>query len=96
MTTALFLVLVLSIGYSFYRYIVYPLVRSPLSSIPNAHPTAVLSSIWILWIRYIGKENATVYDAHTRLGPMVRLGPNEISLNCVDGGIRTVSQTKKS
>ncbi|KAH0075623.1 cytochrome P450, partial [Aureobasidium melanogenum] len=35
-------------------------------------------------------ENATVLAAHERLGPLVRLGPNEISVNCVNGGIRTV------
>lgn len=87
-TILLFAVLFVS---AIYRYIVYPLVGSPLSSIPSAHFTAPLSSFWILWIRYIGKENVTVYDAHMRLGPLVRLGPNEISVNCVDGGIRTVS-----
>lgn len=80
--------------YVVYRYIVHPLVVSPLSRVPNAHPTAPFSSAWILWTRYVGKENVTVYNAHKRLGPMIRLGPNEISVNCVDGGIRTVSLTQ--
>lgn len=80
--------------YIVYRYVVHPLVVSPLSRVPNAHPTAPFSSAWILWSRYVGKENVTVYNAHKRLGPMIRLGPNEISLNCVDGGIRTVSLTQ--
>ncbi|KAL8687113.1 MAG: hypothetical protein Q9218_006625 [Villophora microphyllina] len=28
--------------------------------------------------------------AHLRYGPIVRLGPKEVSINCVDGGLRTV------
>lgn len=36
------------------------------------------------------KGNKTIHDAHQRCGPIVRLGPGEVSINCVDGGIRTV------
>lgn len=34
--------------------------------------------------------NRTIYKAHQKYGPIVRLEPSEISVNCVDGGIRTV------
>lgn len=74
-----------------YRYVILPVFVSPLSKIPAAHPTSSLSPAWILWTRWRGRENATVLAAHERLGPLVRLGPNEISVNCVNGGIRTVS-----
>lgn len=73
-----------------YQYIIYPIFRSPLSKIPAIHPTAPLSPAYILRIRRRGVENVTVNAAHERLGPLVRLGPNEISVNCVNGGIRTV------
>ncbi|THX71840.1 cytochrome P450 [Aureobasidium pullulans] len=73
-----------------YRYFILPAFVSPLSKIPAAHPTSSLSPAWILWTRWRGRENATVLAAHERLGPLVRLGPNEISVNCVNGGIRTV------
>ncbi|KAH0364489.1 cytochrome P450, partial [Aureobasidium melanogenum] len=73
-----------------YRFIIAPVFISPLSKIPAAHPTSSLSPAWILWTRWRGRENATVLAAHERLGPLVRLGPNEISVNCVNGGIRTV------
>ena len=76
--------------YVTYRFLAYPLILSPLSKIPPAHPSAAVSPLWILWIRKTGRENATVYKAHQRHGALVRLGPNEISVNCVDGGIRTV------
>ena len=61
-----------------------------MSRIPSAHPTASISSFWILWIRHEFRENRTLEAAHARLGPVVRLGPNEISVNCVDGGLRTI------
>ncbi len=73
-----------------YKYIVYPVFLSPLAKIPNAHSTSSVSSAWILWIRLRGKNNVTTYKAHRKHGPIVRLAPNEVSINCVDGGIRTV------
>lgn len=73
-----------------YRYLIYPVYISPLSKIPAAHFTASWSPLWMLWIRYTGVEVQTIHKAHVKHGPIVRLGPNEISVNCVDGGLRTV------
>lgn len=73
-----------------YRFVVYPAFVSPLASIPSAHPTAPFAPLWILWKRHQFKENSTLYAAHNILGPIVRVAPNEISINCVEGGIRTV------
>lgn len=80
-----------AILYALYRFVIAPVFISPLSKIPAAHPTASFSPAWILWTRWCSRENATVLAAHERLGPLIRLGPNEISVNCVNGGIRTVS-----
>ncbi|KAG8159826.1 hypothetical protein KVR01_010463 [Diaporthe batatas] len=73
-----------------YRYLLYPLLISPLSKVPPAHWTAPISPLWILYTRRRRNENATIHALHQRLGPLVRLGPNEISVNCVDGGVRTI------
>lgn len=73
-----------------YRYLVYPVFISPLAKIPPAHWSSSISPIWILYTRRRGNPNATTHAAHQKLGPIVRLGPNEISVNCVDGGIRTI------
>lgn len=73
-----------------YRYILHPVLISPLRKIPPAHWSAPISPIWILFTRRRRNENTTIYALHQRLGPLVRLGPNEISVNCVDGGIRTI------
>lgn len=73
-----------------YKYLIYPSFLSPLSKIPAAHFTASWSPLWILWVRFSRVEVRTIHKAHHRHGPIVRLGPNEVSINCVDGGLRTV------
>ena len=73
-----------------YKFFIYPAYFSPLAKIPNAHFTSSISSAWILWTRLRCRENRDVFAAHQRHGPVVRLGPNELSVNCVDGGIKTV------
>ncbi|OGM49135.1 cytochrome P450 [Aspergillus bombycis] len=73
-----------------YKCIVYPVFLSPLSKIPNAHWTVPISPAWMLWKRFRSQNNRTIQAAHERLGPIVRLSPSEISINCVEGGIKTV------
>jgi len=60
-----------------------------LNAIPNAHPTAPFSSLWLLSIRYRGRENRTVWESHKRLGPIVRLAPEEVSV-CTLQGLKTI------
>ncbi|KAL9113228.1 MAG: hypothetical protein Q9227_002563 [Pyrenula ochraceoflavens] len=78
------------LAFALYKFIVYPAFISPLSQIPNAHPTAPFSEAWILWKRYQRQNNRTIHAAHVKHGRIVRLAPNELSVNCVDGGIRTI------
>lgn len=75
---------------AFYRFIICPAYLSPLSKIPRAHWSAPFSSLWILYHRSREEETPTVHAAHQRLGPIILLAPNDISINSVDGGIRTV------
>ncbi|KAH8884622.1 cytochrome P450 [Thozetella sp. PMI_491] len=74
-----------------YRCLAYPCFFSPLASIPNAHWSAPLSRLWILRVRFARRENRTLAEAHRRLGPVVRVGPRELSVHGVDG-VRTVYQ----
>jgi hypothetical protein len=76
--------------YTLYKYVVYPLWFSPLAKIPNAHPLAPVSSIWINWIRFLSRENRTLEALHRKHGSVVRLGPSELSVNCIDGGVKTI------
>jgi hypothetical protein len=72
-----------------YKFIIYPTFLSPLSKIPNAHWSSPISPLWSLWIKYQVRENRAVHAAHLKHGSIVRLGPNELSVNDV-GGLRTV------
>jgi hypothetical protein len=71
--------------YLTYKFLIYPAFLSPLAAIPNAHFTSSFSNGWITWKRHRGHPNKAVHDAHMRLGPVVRLGLTEISVNSVDG-----------
>lgn len=73
-----------------YKGIIYPAFLSPLAKIPNAHWSVPVCPVWMLWKRFRMQNNRTIQAAHERLGPIVRLGPSEISVNCVDGGIKSV------
>ncbi|CZT24350.1 related to cytochrome P450 monooxygenase [Ramularia collo-cygni] len=73
-----------------YKFLIYPTWISPLSRCPNAHWSSAISPLWILYHRQQQKDTPTVHAAHTRLGPVIRLAPNELSVNLVDGGIRTI------
>lgn len=80
----------LVVSYLVYKYLVFPVFLSPLSKIPSAHFSSSFSPVWILWKRYKAQENRTIHAAHVKCGNIVRLGPNEVSVACVDDGIRTV------
>ncbi|KAK5108221.1 hypothetical protein LTR62_008677 [Meristemomyces frigidus] len=73
-----------------YRYILHPIFFSSLSAVPSAHWSAPISRLWILYYRSREEETPTVHAGHQRLGPLLRIAPNELSVNSVDGGIRTI------
>jgi hypothetical protein len=74
-----------------YRLFIFPTFFSPLSRIPNAHWSAPFSRTWILWVRFVQRENRTLHDAHRRLGPVIRVGPNELSIDGLEN-VRVVYQ----
>lgn len=79
--------------WSVYHVFVYPFLLSPLRSIPRAHwsvPIPYIGSAWILYQRSRSRNNAATAQAHRDHGPVVRLGENEISVNCYEGGLKTI------
>ncbi|CAG8970942.1 hypothetical protein HYALB_00000922 [Hymenoscyphus albidus] len=72
-----------------YKSIIQPAFISPLSRVPNAHWSAPFSSFWVLWIRNRCCENRSLHKAHIWHGPVIRIAPNELSINDVNG-LRTV------
>lgn len=71
--------------YLVYHYVLYPTYISPLSKIPSAHPTSSFLPTWLWWMRRIGRESRSIFAAHQRHGPIVRLAPNEVSVASLDG-----------
>jgi hypothetical protein len=73
-----------------YKYLIYPATLSPLAKIPAANFSARFSPFWINYIRFTQQENKTTYDLHMKLGPIVLVGPNELSVNCYEKGVNAI------
>jgi hypothetical protein len=73
-----------------FLWIIHLARLSPLANIPNAHWSSSFAPLWILWNRYRDREIQTVAKAFETKGPIVRLGPGEIAVNVIEGGIKTV------
>jgi hypothetical protein len=70
--------------FTLYTLVLRPAFFSPLARIPTAHWSSSVSSYWILRARKYGKENRSLFDAHLRHGPVVRVAPNTLSVDGVD------------
>ncbi|KAL4951676.1 cytochrome P450 [Aspergillus filifer] len=70
-----------------YRFVIRAYFTAPLSKcrIPNAHFTAPLSHRWMDRVRKSGNETMTIQALHVKHGPVVRLSPDEISVNSIHG-----------
>jgi len=65
-----------------------------LKDIPNAHFSVPYSRLWLLSTRWQKIHNRTRIDLHRRLGPIVRIGPREVSVGCIDDGVRIIYGSK--
>ncbi|KAK2031483.1 cytochrome P450 family protein [Colletotrichum zoysiae] len=74
-----------------YHFVIHPLFLSPLSKIPVPHWSCHISPLWILYTRKTNCQNGTLHQAHRRLGPVLRIAPNELSLDGYDA-LKTVYQ----
>ena len=85
-----FVCIILLTASALYRYLVFPIFLSRLSKIPAAHPICHVTSLWLYYIRWADIENRTIQRLHEEKGPILRLGPNELSVNCYEEGIKTI------
>ncbi|TGO48771.1 hypothetical protein BCON_0230g00140 [Botryotinia convoluta] len=65
-------------------------ILSPLSQIPNAHFTTLYSKLWLFWHRANDTEHKARYAAHRKYGPVIKIAPRELSINCLEDGVKTV------
>ena len=87
-----YLPLVGILGVFLHKFLIYPVLLSPLSKVPAAHWSCRFCPIWIYWLRWTNQENRTVYERHMKLGPSLLLGPNLLSLNTFDDGVKPIYQ----
>ena len=78
----------LALLFAFWR--LYIALLSSLAKLPNAHPLAPWTKLWLLWLRRTGQEHRTRYQLHQKLGPVIRLGPSEVSVNCIEDGVQII------
>jgi hypothetical protein len=74
-----------------YRFLLYPATFSPLAKVPTPHWTCSFSNGWILYARFMSRENRTLEAAHRRCGPVIRVGPHEVSVNSIEA-VKTIYQ----
>lgn len=67
-------------GLVFYYLYPYFVTYKHLRDIPAPFP-AQFSDLWLLSIVRRGKRYATVDEMHKKLGPVVRIQPNHVSIN---------------
>jgi hypothetical protein len=86
MQTETLVLLAAALGlFTLYTLVLQPAFFSPLARIPTAHWSCSVSSYWILRARKNGTENRSLFAAHLRHGDVVRVGPNTLSVDGVDG-----------
>ena len=68
-----------------YKFIVFPAFLSPLSTIPNAHPLAAVSTAWLKRQQTKRREMKKICAAHKTHGPIIRLSINQVSVASPEG-----------
>lgn len=78
-------IIAVPIVFLIYNYVIYPLFFNPLirQGIPGPLHYK-LSSFFILNDSRLEKRNALLQKLHLKYGPVVMIGPNEVSLNTVE------------
>lgn len=66
-----------------YKYVIYPLMLSPLRHIPGPLKYK-LSSIFTLNDQRTEQRNVKLSEMHDKFGPVVQLSPFEVSFNSID------------
>ncbi|KAK2030547.1 cytochrome P450 4A10 [Colletotrichum zoysiae] len=82
--------LVLSFAYLVLRS-VYNVFLHPLRRVPGPF-LAKISRLWLFYYDYHGNPHAHIRELHRKLGPLVRISPNEVSVDDVDANNIIYSQ----
>jgi hypothetical protein len=56
---------------------------SPLLKVPGPC-SALITDVWLMLQEFMGNRREYIHHLHQRYGPVVRLGPNEVSFTSVE------------
>ncbi|KAK2740854.1 cytochrome P450 4A10 [Colletotrichum kahawae] len=70
----------------------YNIFLHPLKGIPGPF-AAKLSRLWLFYWDYSGNPHRHIRDLHTKFGPLVRISPNEVSIDDIKANSIIYSQT---
>lgn len=79
---------VLLAGLALYYLFPYFVTYRHLRNVPAPFP-AQFTNLWLLYSARRGRRYLDVHDAHTKLGPVVRIQPNHVSVADV-GAIQVI------
>lgn len=79
---------VLLVGVALYYLVPYFVTYSALRKIPSPFP-AQFTDLWLLSVCRRGNRYERVDELHKKLGPVVRIQPNHVSI-CDDAAIPTI------
>ena len=79
-SAVLIIAAIVAIASLVYYTILLPLYFSPLAAIPGPK-LAAITKYYILYKTWSEQRNRLVHDLHAKYGPIVRLGPEEISIS---------------
>jgi len=60
------------------EFIIYPFYTSPLANVPGPKLNA-MTKWWMIYMDFTKKRTLYIHALHEKYGPVVRIGPNELS-----------------
>ncbi|KAK1561471.1 cytochrome P450 4A10 [Colletotrichum navitas] len=92
LTKTLAVVLLFLFAYVIFRS-VYNVFLHPLRRVPGPF-LAKISRLWLFYHDYQGTPHSHIRELHQKFGPLVRISPNEVSIDDVDANNTIYAQNK--
>lgn len=64
-------------------YYIYSKCTSPIAKLPGPL-YSIFTPAWLIYQEFSGSRRIFIHDLHLKYGPVVRLGPNEVSFASVE------------
>jgi hypothetical protein len=77
------LISVVGVGASWLCVLIIKAIRSPLASIPGPRHS-VCTSLYLILQEFASSRRMYIHRLHQKYGPVVRLGPNEVSFTSLE------------